>query len=281
MHVVETDKTPYSLVTRRNRSGRVQRKFVREGEVSPGVGFTADLVWYEGGHGTFSAPRHRHDFDQIRYIVSGRPDFGDGNVAGDGQAGFFPAGAHYGPETIQEAEVMLIQWSKTWVTREQHDATYAEMLKVGEFRDGYYITVDADGAEHRADGRNAVWETFYQRKMTYPTARYPRPVIMVPEAFYWRDNGNGVSVKMLGRFTEEDVYIAEYQWQTGGALALTPERMQLLWLKSGQLEVGGVRYHPRTVIFSDFGETVEVSGTEAAEGICFGMPIPAAVPAVV
>ena len=75
----------------------------------------------------FSAPRHKHNFDQIRYIVSGRPDFGHYQVASDGQSGFFPAGAAYGPETIEAAEMLLIQWGEHWMTRAQHDESYARM----------------------------------------------------------------------------------------------------------------------------------------------------------
>jgi len=274
VQVIETDKTPYSVVTRKNRPGRVQRKFVREGEISPGVGFTADLVRYEGGHGTFSAPRHRHNFDQIRYVVSGRPDFGNGQVAEGGQVAFFPAGAHYGPEVIEEAEVLLIQWSDEWMTRSQHDATYAEMQKVGEFKDGYYVTVDADGTERRADGRNAVWETFMNRALTYPTPQYPQPVVMEPQGFEWRPAGDGAASKMLGRFTDRDVYLAGYRWDTGGTVVLSAERTQLLWVSSGQVTVEGVTCPPRTVIFSDFGETVEVASATGAEAVCFGMPVP-------
>jgi hypothetical protein len=275
MQVIETDKIPYSLVTRKNRPGRVQRKFVREGEVSPGVGFTADLVRYEGGQGVFTAPRHRHNFDQIRFVISGRPDFGNGQVAEGGQVAYFPAGAPYGPEVIEEAEVMLIQWSDQWMTREAHDATYDEMQKVGEFRDGYYVTVDADGNEHRSDSRNAVWETFMKRNLIYPTPRYPQPVVMQPRGFEWRQNGDGVSVKTLGRFTEDDVYLASYRWDRGGTIALTSERTQLLWVSSGQVSVNGMACAPRTVIFSDFGETVEVQSASGAEAVCFGMPLPA------
>ncbi|GAF47626.1 hypothetical protein [Rhodococcus wratislaviensis] len=276
MHVVETDKIPYELVTKRNRAGRVHRKFVREGEVSPGVGFTADLVFYEGGHGTFNAPRHRHNFDQIRFIVSGQPDFGDGIVADDGQAAFFPAGAHYGPEVIEQAEVMLIQWSSSWVTREQHDATYAEMQKVGEFKDGYYVTVDADGNEHRADGRNSVWETFTGRQLTYPTARYPQTILMNPEGFEWRPVSAGLQVKSLGRFTEDEVYVSAYRWTDGqGALDLSPERMQFIWVSEGEVSVGTQTYGPRTVIFSDLGESVVVNGKNGASAVVFGMPVPA------
>jgi mannose-6-phosphate isomerase-like protein (cupin superfamily) len=274
MKIVETDKIPYELVTKSNRPGRVHRKFVREGEISPGVGFTADLVYYEGGHGTFNAPRHRHAFDQIRFVVSGRPDFGHHQVAKDGQSIFFPAGAHYGPETIEEAEVMLIQWSRDWVTRAQHDATYTEMQKVGQFKDGYYVTVDSDGKERRADGRDAVWETFMQRKLVYPVPRYAQPVIMEPQGFAWRPVGDGADIKMMGRFTEDDVYVAQYRWEPGGSLGLTSERTQLVWVNSGQVEVNGQTYPARTAIFSDYDEKLLIRSDTGAEATCFGMPVP-------
>ena len=208
MHVIDTAKIPWTLVSKSNRPGRVHRKLVHEGSVSPGVGYTADLVRYEGGHGTFSAPRHKHNFDQIRYVVSGSPDFGHYQVASQGQSAFFPAGAAYGPETIEESEMLLIQWGQHWMTRAQHDETYSSMLQAGEFKDGYYVTVDAAGNEQRADGRNAVWETFNARKLVYPTPEVPAA----------GDHGaGGVRVasrsapasrgKVMGHFTEDDVYI--------------------------------------------------------------------------
>ncbi|MER7197312.1 hypothetical protein CG723_44410 [Streptomyces sp. CB01635] len=278
MHVIETAKIPWSLVSKSNRPGRVHRKLVHEGEVSPGVGYTADLVRYEGGHGTFNAPRHKHNFDQIRYTVSGTPDFGHYQVSSEGQSVFFPAGAAYGPETIEEAEILLIQWGEHWVSRAQHDETYAQMQQKGEFRDGYYITVGADGTEHRADGRNAVWEAFNQRKLVYPTPRHPQPVMMEPEGFAWRSIGRGVSTKTLGRFTEDDVYVANYRWDVaGGVLDLTAERTQLLWIIDGGLSVDGVAYEPHTVIFSDFGETTSLVGTVDAHAVVFGLPLPAPV----
>jgi len=267
-------------VSKSDRPGRVHRKLVREGSVSPGVGYTVDVVRYEGGHGTFSAPRHKHNFDQIRYVVSGTPDFGHYQVASQGQSAFFPAGAAYGPETIEESEMLLIQWGTHWVTREDHDKTYTAMQQTGEFKDGYYVTVDADGNEHRADPRNAIWETFNKRKFVYPVPRYPQPVIMEPEGFEWRPAGRGVSAKIMGRFTEDDVYIANYRWtEDGGVLSLGAERTQLLWVIEGQLTVNGVSYDPATVIFSEFEETTELAGTAGAQAVVFGLALPAGVPA--
>jgi hypothetical protein len=277
MHVIGTAEIAWTLVSRSNRPGRVHRKLVREGEVSPGVGYTVDLVRYEGGYGTFTAPRHKHNFDQIRYTISGQPDFGHYQVAAPGQSAFFPAGAAYGPETIEQSEMLLIQWGEHWMTRAQHDATHAEMQTVGEFRDGYYITTDADGTEHRADGRNAVWETFTGLKLIYPTPRYPQPVIMEPDGFPWRPRpGTGVAHKVLGRFTEDDVYIANYRWdQTGGELNLPPERMHLLWIIDGHLSANGDTHHPATVIISEYGESTLLTGTQNTHAVVFGLALPA------
>ena len=276
MHVIDTSETPWTLVSKSNRPGRVHRKLVHEGSVSPGVGYTADLVRYEGGNGTFSAPRHKHNFDQIRYVVSGNPDFGHYQVASQGESAFFPAGAAYGPETIEEAEILLIQWGEHWMTRAQHDETYARMQQAGEFKDGYYVTVDTAGNERRADGRNAVWETFTGVELVYPTPRYAQPVMMEPDGFPWRPiDETGVSQKVLGRFTEDDVYVANYRWDEDDAvLTLSPERTELVWIIEGGLTADGRSYHPETVVISDFGETTALSGTMGTQAVAFGLSLP-------
>jgi hypothetical protein len=85
---------------------------------------------------------------------------------------------------------------------------------------------------------------------------------------------------VLGRFTEDDVYIGNYQWaEDKGVLVLGPERTQLLWIADGQLTTGGVSYDPATVIFSEFGETTELAGTAGAQAVVFGLALPAGVPA--
>jgi hypothetical protein len=149
------------------------------------------------------------------------------------------------------------------------------MLQAGEFKDGYYVTVDAAGNEQRADARNAVWETFNARKLVYPTPRYPQPVIMEPEGFEWRPVSPGVCGKVMGRFTEDDVYIGNYRWdKADGVLTLGPERTQLLWVADGQLTANGASYDRSTVIFSEFEETTELTGTAGAQAVVFGLPLP-------
>ena len=93
MFVSDTAAMPWDPVKANTRTGKISRKFIREGELAPGVGYTSDLVKYHGGHGVFTAPRHRHNFDQIRLTLSGETDYGYEQVAGPGDATFFPAGA--------------------------------------------------------------------------------------------------------------------------------------------------------------------------------------------
>jgi hypothetical protein len=84
----------------------------------------------------------------------------------------------------------------------------------------------------------------------------------------------------MGRFTEDDVYIGDYRWdKAGGVLTLGAERTQLLWVAEGQPTVKGVSYDRSTVIFSEFQQTTELTGTAGARAVVFGLPLPVSVPA--
>jgi hypothetical protein len=275
MFVIDTAAMAWDPVKANTRTGKISRKFIREGELAPGVGYTSDLVKYHGGHGVFTAPRHRHNFDQIRLTLSGETDYGYEQVAGPGDATFFPAGAYYGPERFEAAEIFLLQWSPDWVTRKQSDAAYAELAKSGEFKDGFYVSVDDNGQEVRKDGTNAVWEKVNGKPLVIPSPKYQQPILMRPEGFPWVSGPNGISTKDLGHFTEGDLNIVTHRWDEGSTLRLTPERTQILWIGSGALSLDGRRLGDGTILFSDFGESHEMYGLEAGEATCMGLPVSA------
>jgi hypothetical protein len=105
-------------------------------------------------------------------------------------------------------------------------------------------------------------------------------VIMEPEGFEWRPVSRGVSGKVMGRFTEDDVYVGNYRWDDGdGLLTLGPERTQLLWIIDGKLTVDGATYDQATVVFSEYGETTGLAGAGGTEAVVFGLPLPVCVPA--
>jgi hypothetical protein len=275
MFVLETAEMPWDPVKANTRTGKISRKFIREGELAPGVGYTSDLVKYHGGHGVFTAPRHRHNFDQIRLTLAGETDYGHEQIAGPGDATFFPAGAYYGPERFEAAEIFLLQWSPDWVTREQSNAAYAELAKAGEFKDGFYITVGEDGRQVRKDGTNAVWEAVNGKPLVIPSPKYQQPVLMRPEGFDWKRVSDGVDVKDLGHLTDADLNVVSYRWSDDAVLQLSDERTQILWIGSGALTLDGRKLGEQTILFSDIGETQELHGVLAGEATCIRLPVPA------
>jgi len=88
MHVIDTAVIPWTLVSKSNRPGRVHRQARPRGiGLARGSGTPPTSCGTRAGTGRFSAPRHKHNFDQIRYVVSGDPDFGHYQVALAGPVG--------------------------------------------------------------------------------------------------------------------------------------------------------------------------------------------------
>jgi len=52
-------------------------------------------------------PRHRHNFDQLRYIIKGTYPYAKGKVMPEGWVGYFPESVHYGPQERPEGLEML------------------------------------------------------------------------------------------------------------------------------------------------------------------------------
>jgi hypothetical protein len=49
MKVIPTEEIEWETVVANARAGHVQRKYVREGEILPGVGYASDCYNYVGG----------------------------------------------------------------------------------------------------------------------------------------------------------------------------------------------------------------------------------------
>jgi hypothetical protein len=274
MLITDTAAMEYEKLPISARGMRTSRKLLREGEALPGMGYYALLAKFHEGDEIFTAPRHRHDFEQIRFGVSGHMDFGPGLECGAGQVAYFPAGAFYGPEKIVGAEQLLLQWSRDWVTRAQNKVAMEELKKHGTFGShGLYTYADADGVTHEIDGPQAVWEHVYKRPQVIREPRYKSPIMMSPDAYEWVDGG-GISGKMLGRFTEDDVTIQMIRWDDAGVTHhLDSIRTTLAFVLKGAVTVEDQTCVAQTAIWSDFGERHELIGESGAEVICFGFPI--------
>lgn len=273
MQISCTETVDWSPATQNTRTGDVERKDVREGKFASGLGYTALMIRYNDGEEVFTAPRHRHDFEQIRLSISGLQDFGQGQVSEPGWVTYFPAGAFYGPERIESATILLMQWSSHWVTREQNERAIVEMKLRGEFRDGFYVYTDSDGKQKKKDGLNAVWEHVYGRQSTFPRPKYSHPILMNPDSFEWSPTHDGLSVKTLGRFTERDVIIAMMRWDDDASFVFPTDRAACLFTTTGEAVINGRSYPTNTAIWSDEGEAGEVVGANGLEAMYFGFPL--------
>jgi hypothetical protein len=258
---------------------RTSRKLLREGEALPGMGLYALLVKLHDGAEKFTAPRHRHNFAQIRIGLRGQMDFGPGLECGPGDIGFFPGGAYYGPEEINGAEYLLLQWGREWVTRAQDKQAIAELSERGRFEHGlYYYGEDGedgeDGAERSMDCKRAVWEHVYGRPEVIREPRYRSPVMMLPDGFDWLKDG-GLSRKSLGHFTEDDVTVEMVRWDGTGdaALQCAANRTSLIFVLKGSVTVNDTPYGAQTAIWSDFGESNELTADAGTEAVVIGLPL--------
>jgi hypothetical protein len=272
MQLIDTESIPWKPVAVNARVGAVESKFVREGELLPGVGFTADCYNYVGGEAIFTAPRHRHDFEQIRISMSGRQDFGRGQILEENWIAYFPAGAFYGPEEIDGASIFQIQWSDYWVTRAMHEEAYAELNEKGDFDGGKYRNLDESGQQIERDALNAIWEHVYQRPSAIPTPRYPDPILINPDAFDYLKVSPTHSTKVLGRLTERDLMMMKVRWEQDGCWELPADRTYCMFTTAGEIQAGGATYGVHTVVWSDAGERESIDGREGAEALVVGWP---------
>lgn len=270
MLTVATSEQPWRPIAQ-TRGGDVESKYVAEGELLPGVGYSSIMIKFNEGDRAFTAPRHRHDFEQLRLTLSGTHDFGLGQVCKQGWVSYFPAGAFYGPEIMDSGALMQVQWSDHWVTRAQNDTAIKELNEQGQFVDGSYRYIDDEnGKEGQKDGSAAVWEHIYKRPSKIPSPKYPRPILIDPDAFEWQKHTDDVSIKMLGRFTERDIVIAKIKWDRAAPYVLDSGRTWCLFTMTGEVSVGDGTFGPHTAIWSDAGDTDSVEGEPGAEAMCFG-----------
>jgi len=252
-----------------HRGGTFHFRMLMEG--APG---TVDNFQFTLGQmgGDFYSPRHRHNFEQVRFQVSGTLDFARDGKLTPGMVGYFPEGMHYGPQTQNPDEMPMaavLQFGGAsgsgYLSRGEVRAHRAELAEVGEFTDGVFRRNDAAGAKKNLDGYQAIWEHANGRAMEYPKPRYNRPVFMDPENLNWTavEGSPGVAEKFLGVFSECRTRAAIVKIEAG-ATYVTGARRSIFLVRSGAGEVEGQPFRTFTTLFTEKGETASFTAREAA-----------------
>ncbi|MFC9057197.1 hypothetical protein ACFTXB_03955 [Streptomyces sp. NPDC057074] len=232
------------------REGTLDQKHLLVGE--DGSPNNYDLNMGLTGGGGWRTPRHRHNFDQIRYVIQGRLPYTENDVLEEGWVGYFPESIHYGPQERPEGlRTMVLQCGgasgQGYLSVAQREAGNAELARTGEFKKGLYHYTDDNGVPRTKDGSEAIFEHATGSKLAFATPRYTDVIAMNPEAYDWQKGDTGVWEKWLGSFTERDLRIGFLRLDTGAVYqAGRFPSIEILFQITGQVRAGGEEYGPET-----------------------------------
>ena len=202
--------------------------------------------------------RHRHFFEQIRYIKSGSMTYGPGKKAEAGDCVYFPESVPYGPVTYEPGSEFLLQWSGPsehgiFIIIERFGEGAQRLIEAGGQFDksngGVYTHPDG----RKQEGYEAVAEFVEGRQLTYAPARYDGQVLMRGSTFPAIDieGAPGARIKHLGYYNEVGPNIKIVQLDAGAVLPAAVSRSQQVWdVISGEISYEGGSYPQESLLYA-------------------------------
>ena len=277
MHVAHGSRMTFGPVSG-HRSGGIDFKRLIQGTPGAADNFELSLVRTAGDYYT---PRHRHNFDQVRFCLEGVMNYAPGKNLERGAVGYFPEGTFYGPQQDTAVSVTLVLQmggasGYGFMSYDQLSAGYQQLCDYGAFEQGVFTRATADGRTVRKDGYEAVWEHVMRREVKYPAPRFDEPVVMFPDNFHWIAIGGGVEVKRLGAFGERGLELSFIRGPRGAKHVIhNLARCELLFVVKGALRATASEepidaHSALRVAAADSGMTLEVD----QEALMFAIGLP-------
>jgi hypothetical protein len=277
MQIVETEKLEWELVVPNTRGGDVFRKMIRSAEEVEAVTYDVRIERFGEGDRGYNSIRHRHDFEQLRFAVSGTMDLGFAPLK-EGDVGYFPANAYYGPQRCEGAVVLIAQWGDRFITQAASNRAVAELSAVGAFVDGIYRSVDVDGKPFNKDPLNSIWEQVFKEPYKPQTPRYSQPVVITPGAFGWSEPDGPVQYRHHGVFTENSLAIETVRWVADGAINTHPaeqdDRPVLIFTTAGRFNSNETTFGALTGVWVESGESAKIEAVAGSEALVVRFPAP-------
>ena len=229
----------------------------------------------------YQALRHRHCFEQVRYLIEGEVDYGNGRVLKEGGVAYFPESVHYGPQVRKPGTKMVeIQFGGAnecgYVSRRQWDEAVRELRTTGTLENGVYTYIDEKGQRHNRDSFEAMWEKAIGIKPRYTAPRYNEIVILTPASFRWIDGKEspGIAHKWVGTFTERGTRLGFVRIEPGATFeAGRHHAPEILFLTKGAVQANGQSYPVHSAFGFEPGEpTISIVATETSELLRLQLP---------
>lgn len=213
------------------------------------------------------SPVHRHNFDQIRFMLKGTSNYGDWVLA-EGECGYFPESVAYGPQ-IQESDALILTLqfpgdSNAYYPKPEELRRVVAELRQEDARFGKG-GVGRDISGKTRDAFELAWERLRGETIAYAPPRYSRPIAMRPASFAWRQDASGRATKFLGTFGDSRTALSIRRLNAGEALGpIEPPGHELWFLLSGDVSHEGKQYQPHSgFIFEPGDDPVRHEGRDA------------------
>jgi quercetin dioxygenase-like cupin family protein len=210
------------------------------------------------GQSATQQPRHRHAFEQLRYVISGTLSFGRNQTLHAGDCVYFPEAVPYGPASYEDGATMI---NLQWPGPSEH-ATYYDLI--GEMRPaaaellkgGGEFDLSKGGVFRHPDGRiqdgyEAVAEFLHRGPITYAQPRYDDQVVVHGSEFpaFDIDGAPGANIKHLGYFNEYGPNVKLLILEPGATLPRATAQCQQLWnVLTGEITYDGQPYSARALL---------------------------------
>ncbi len=228
--------------------------------------------------GEFYSPRHRHNFEQIRFQIKDTLNYARDGKMTEGVVGYFPEGMTYGPQSqAPESEPWgaVLQFGGAsgsgYLSRDEVKEGMDELSKIGTFSGGIFRRNPGEPGKKNLDGYQAIWEHKNGKPMMYPKPRYNHPILMDPKNFDWVPSEvKGVSEKLLGAFSERRVEIAVLKIEAGATYICDAPSVFLT--NSGAGTVANQPLRAFTTVWVARGDCITFRADQTVEMLRMGLP---------
>ena len=232
----------------------------------------------------YMSPRHRHTFQQIRFLVEGKMRYNK-DIYNAGDCLYIPEGAYYGPITPVEkreggAEKMHfvdIQFEGPSGIPYPHPddvvRSQRQLAETGKFEEGIYTFASG----RKRDAYEAILENLTGKPVEYPPSRLDNYVVMRTASYPWVNTGkDGISQRHLGYFFECGPNLKMLSLKAGSSLAPgEPDGHRALFLLSGGVSFDGQAFDAFSYfVFPDATPYAEMKATQDSELLALGWTAP-------
>lgn len=280
MRMVHVDEQEFAKVSG-HRDGDIQFKKLISGTPGAADNFEFALVRQRGRYET---PRHRHNYEQFRFVLEGEYAYAGRRKMRTGTIGYFPEGTPYGPQKVDDCTVLAVQFGgpsgQGVLDYESLRRGHGELAQLGHFEKGAFVRRDAkslpSGVKRKQDGYEAIWEHVTGRKLSYAKARYVEPVICDPENVPWETTATpGLTVRRCGAFAA-GASMGFWKLEPGVALAIAGAGTQLVYVLKGEGRTGETTWRAGSAIAINPGEAATLVAAGPSEILQLGLPMLAA-----